>query len=151
VVVPPDFAQEGAMVNYGTFMYPGAGRLKISVNTYQLHPNRSLIHVRHEVADNATLATAQAYLNSSLAACRTVIATKREGTHSIDGMTDTGLAFKWNVIYQSMDEKKTGYKGQIIHIDSGYERSLWLPPNKRGKCRTCSKAKNRHDNSHPVT
>ena len=151
VVEPADFTREGARVNCGTFYFPGAGRLKISDKTYQLHPNRALVHVRDELADNATVATAQAYLDSLLAACRTVIATRREGNHEIHSVTNAGTAFSWRIIYKAQDPAKTGYSGEIFHIDSYYQNSRWLPLAKRGVCGTCGKPRNRHDNSHPVT
>jgi hypothetical protein len=149
VVEPADFSREGARVKCGPFYFPGAGRLNIGSKSYQFHPNRAMVHVKDELADNATLATAQAYLNSLLAACRSVIATKKDGKHAIAGTTDTGANVTWNIIYKIPGGP--GFAGEIFHIDSGYQNSPWLPNTKRGKCRTCNKPRNRHDNSHPVT
>jgi hypothetical protein len=153
VTLPPDFRQNGSSVDYGAFLYPGAGELKIGQKVYQLHPNRSLVHARQEIADNATLATAQAYLDSLLKACRTVIENRKTAPVKVispkiqmNDSTDTGINFYWNVMYTRYDAKShnLGLSGSIEHIDSGYEQSRWLPTAKRGMCAECGKAKNRH-------
>jgi hypothetical protein len=159
VTLPADFRQNGALVDYGNFLYPGAGELVIGGKSYQLHPNRSLVHVRQEVADNATLATAQAYFDAVLKTCRSVINSQRGAEPEvlsdwirINDTTDTGAAVRWNVRYTRYDSKKhpRGLAGSVEHIDSGYESSPWLPQAKRGKCRTCNKGKNRHDFPNPA-
>ena len=154
VTFPADFKPIGAMVDYGTFLYPGAGYLSLGGKLYQLHPNRSLVHVKQEVADNATLATAQAYFDSLLNACRTVVAQNKSAPLEqmspqihVNDVTDTGQAFFWSVMYKRYDQKKQaqGFAGSIEHIDSNYENSRWLPAAKRGICRNCKKGINRNN------
>lgn len=154
VTFPADFKPQGAMVDYGTFLYPGGGYLLIGDKHIQLHPNRSLVHARQELADTATLATAQAYFNSLLKACRTVVEQQKaaplqqiSSKLSVNDTTDAGGAFFWSILYTRYNPKAhaQGFAGSIEHIDSNYENSAWLPPAKRGKCRNCGKGINRYN------
>jgi hypothetical protein len=122
--------------------------LKIGDKSYQLHPNRSLVHVVDEVADDAALQTAQAYFDSLVKACRTAIQQQRAAPLNamsqdlyIPDQTSAGVHFNWKILYKRYDPKVQagGFAGSIEHIDSGYHQSPWLPANKRGKCQVCNK------------
>ena len=50
-----------------------------------------------------------------------------------------GMACDWSFQYKRIHPEKEGYAGSIEHVDSGYERSVWLPDGERGRCRKCGK------------
>ncbi len=154
VVLPPEFRPNGAFRDCTTVLYPAAGRLRIGGDkngvggkSYEFHPNRAMIHVKDELADDATLATAQAYFDSCLAACKTAIR-RGTGEYTINARSPAGEEVRWNIKYKTTSGE---FAGEIYHIDSGYAWSRWLPTAKRGYCGTCQKPKNRHDNGHPIT
>ena len=127
VAIPAKFQVNGALTDFGTFIYPGAGAIKYNAaRTYLLAPNRTLVHVRDELPEGATPTLAGQYLVALVNACITFIDSREfdQGTVKIDGFTPSGRAFYWNVIGKSQASLQ-GYAGEIYHIDSGYARSKW--------------------------
>ncbi len=128
VVIPAAFRQEGALKDYGTFLYPGGGSIIASpAKTYSLHPNRTLVHVKDELRAGATPALAGAYLAALVQGCLDFTAMRgwNDGTsHRVNGMTPSGRPFFWVMIGKAK-ASLPGYSGEIFHIDSGYANSRW--------------------------
>jgi hypothetical protein len=127
VAIPNKFKVSGALVDYGTFLYPGAGAIQYSTgSTYLVSPSRGLVHVKHELPAGASPALASEYLAALVSGCVALIKQKAfDGTKvKISGFTPSGKAFSWNLIGKK-DASQPGYAGEIYHIDSGYEKSMW--------------------------
>ena len=128
VVIPAEFKQEGALRDYGTFLYPLGGAIVLSkTKTFSLHPNRTLVHVKDELAQGATPAVAGQYLAALVQGCLRFLGTKEwsDGTsHRVDGRLPSGAAFFW-IMVGKPKASLPGYSGEIYHIDSGYEKSRW--------------------------
>jgi hypothetical protein len=127
VAIPDKFKVSGRLVDYGTFIYPGAGAIEYSTgSTYLVSPNRGLVHVRDELPRDASPALASNYLAALVLGCVTFIKQKAfDGNKvTISGFTRSGRAFSWNLIGKK-DASQQGYAGEIYHIDSGYQNSMW--------------------------
>lgn len=128
VAIPAQLSVEGYR-NHGTYIYPSGGTIKPSPSvTYQLHPNRTLVHVKDEIPTNATPALAGKYLAAVVKGCLDFIASGAwDGKKQrVNGVLPSGRTFFWIMIGEKFDKNSMkGYAGQIRHIDSGYENSPW--------------------------
>ena len=128
VAIPADFKQEGALHDYGAFLYPGGGSIIASkTKTYSLHPNRTLVHVKDELAPGATPTVAGQYLAALVRGCLDFLGMKGwsdGGKHRVDGRLPSGGTFFWMMIGKPKSSL-AGYSGEIYHIDSGYANSRW--------------------------
>jgi hypothetical protein len=128
VAIPAEFKQEGALKDYGTFLYPFGGSIVVGkAKSYSLHPNRTLVHVKDELPDGATPTLAGQYLAALVRGCLQFLNIKgwSDGErHRVDGTLPSGRTFFWMMIGKPK-ASLPGYSGEIFHIDSGYQNSRW--------------------------
>jgi hypothetical protein len=128
VAIPAGFKQEGALKDYGSFLYPSGGAIVASpTKTYSLHPNRTLVHVKDELPLGATPALAGQYLAALVQGCLRFLGTggwSNEKMTEVNGVLPSGRTFFWKMAGKAKASLQ-GYSGEIYHIDSGYANSRW--------------------------
>jgi hypothetical protein len=130
VAIPAKFRQNGALVDHGTFLYPGAGSVVYNAaRTYLLAPNRTLVHVKDELSAGATPQLAGHYLAALVAGCTQFIDDGGCDRHEqeklkVYGFSPSGTRFFWSMIGKKKASMQ-GFAGEIFHVDSGYTNSRW--------------------------
>jgi hypothetical protein len=128
VAIPAAFKQEGALKDYGSFLYPSGGANILSPpKTYSLNPNRTLVHVKDELPLGATPALAGQYLAALTQGCLSFLSMggwSSEKMMRVNGVLPSGRTFFWMMAGKAKASLQ-GYSGEIYHIDSGYAKSRW--------------------------